>query len=262
MPLAEIAKHLDGLEPDSLERALVGLERDARQGARALVKKVRRGQAASIAEELRLEGLFRFELSLRAQGYSVVAGVDEVGRGALAGPLVAAAAVLAPDKPILGLKDSKLVDPQRREMMFAAIDAAAECYAIVEISATQIDVCGIQLANMMALRRAVEALSIRCDYVLVDGFQLSGMDMPTLGLVRGDKRSASVAAASIMAKVTRDRFMRAAAEEFPGYGFEEHVGYSTASHVEALRRLGPCPLHRRSFAPVAMLKQGGLRLEE
>jgi ribonuclease HII len=252
MPLAELEAHLASLDGPDLTAVLKRLSRDPRSGARKLAGRVARSIEAAAAEERRMEEMLRFEWGLREQGYHVIAGVDEVGRGALAGPLTAAAVVLPEADVIRGLKDSKLLDEARRDRLAVEICETAVAFAVVHVEADEIDREGIQLANMMGMRRAVEALALGCDYVLTDGFQLAGMPMPCLGLVRGDKRSASIAAASILAKSTRDALMHDMGRAHPGYGFEEHVGYSTAAHVEAIRKLGPSPIHRRSFAPVAM----------
>jgi ribonuclease HII len=261
LPLGSIDQYLRGLDEEALARAIGSLSRDPRAGARALAARWKRRRAAAEAEDQRTRDMFKFELSLMSQGFACIAGADEVGRGCLAGPLVAAAVVLRPEHPILGVKDSKLLDSARREELAEQIRAEAVAWAVAEVTAAEIDRHGIQLANMMALRRAVEALGVTCDYVLTDGFTINGMEVPSLGLVRGDRRSASVAAASIVAKVARDRMMAEVAAVFPGYGFEEHVGYGTAGHVAALRRLGPCPIHRRSFAPVSAAEQDPLGLE-
>lgn len=260
MPLAELEAYLSSLDGPALTAALKGVSRDPRAGARKLAGRFARRLEAAAAEERRTEEMFRFEWGLREQGYRVVAGVDEVGRGALAGPLTAAAVVLPEADVILGLKDSKLLDRARRDALAVVIQERAVAHAVVHVHADEIDREGIQLANMMGMRRAVEALGLGCDYVLTDGFQLAGMPMPCLGLVRGDKRSASIAGASILAKSTRDALMREMGGLHPGYGFEEHVGYSTAAHVDAIRRLGPSPIHRKSFAPVATCAEPELDL--
>lgn len=260
--LGDLDSRLNALDGPELERALRSLARDPRAGARAVAARWRRRLDAAAAEERRVEELFRFEWSLRDQGYAVIAGVDEVGRGALAGPLIAAAVVL-PDGAqagLEGLKDSKLLDAGRRETLAGALRACAIAWSVGRAEPEEIDRVGIQHANMAAMRRALDGLGVACDYVLADAFELKGLDMPCLGLVRGDKRSASIAAASIVAKVTRDEFMVSLGARYPGYGFEHHVGYGCAEHFAALDRLGPCPAHRRSFAPVATRLMGRLDL--
>jgi ribonuclease HII len=192
------------------------------------------------------------ERTARLNGYMVVAGVDEAGRGPLAGPVVAAAAILPMGVVIPGLNDSKLLTPERREELAVAVRRVALAIGVGEASHEEIDEVNIAVAGRRALKRAVEALPIEPDYVLVDGFAVPEMAIPHEALVKGDRRSASIMAGAIIAKTTRDAFMRRAGQEYPGYGFELHFGYSTPVHAEALRELGPCPLHRRSFNPVAV----------
>ncbi|MFN2466467.1 MAG: ribonuclease HII [Candidatus Dormibacteria bacterium] len=192
------------------------------------------------------------ERTARFNGYMVVAGVDEAGRGPLAGPVVAGAAILPLGVLIPGLNDSKLLTPDRRAELAIAVRRVALAIGIGEAGQEEIDEVNIAVAGRRALKRAVEALPIEPDYVLVDGFAVPEMGIPHEALVKGDRRSASIMAGAIIAKTTRDDFMRRAGERYPGYGFEVHFGYSTPTHAQALRELGPCPLHRRSFNPVAV----------
>jgi len=193
--------------------------------------------------------LYEFERGAAAQGFARVAGVDEAGRGPLAGPIVAAAVVLA--HPVEGLNDSKLLTEAKRETLFETLHGGEHAIGVCVIEADEIDAFGIQRANYAAMARAVAAISPTPDYLLVDGFQLPGVAQPVLKLIKGDRRSASIAAASIVAKVTRDRLMLAWAVRHPEYGFERHKGYGTREHLDALARFGPCVIHRRSFAPCA-----------
>lgn len=261
LSLGDLESYLGSLDRAHVDRALASLARDKRVGARRIAERWRRRLAAEADETRRLEEMLSLEWSLRDRGYTAVAGVDEVGRGALAGPLVTAAVILAPDAPIPGLRDSKELDAGRREELDVQIRERAVAWAVGEAGPDEIDRMGIQLANMTALRRALDALSVCCDFVLADAFELKGLDMPCLGITRGDKRSASIAAASVVAKVARDRMMSLAASEHPGYGFERHVGYGCAEHMHALARLGPSPIHRRSFAPVRHAAARQLRFE-
>ncbi len=189
-------------------------------------------------------------------GYRLVAGADEAGRGAWAGPLVAAAVILPADPttlmPLLGaVDDSKRLTPAAREHLLAHIRVCAQAVGIGSASAQEVDALGVTPANRLALRRAVEALAMRPDYLLLDFFTLPDLALPQQGVVHGDARSLSIAAASIVAKVTRDRWMADEDQIYPGYGFARHKGYGVAAHAEALARLGPCALHRLSFRPVA-----------
>jgi ribonuclease HII len=182
-----------------------------------------------------------------------VAGIDEAGRGACAGPLVVAAVVLehASIKRINGLADSKLLSPQAREDAYAEVLARAlDCHVVV-IGADQIDATGLHVCNVSGMRRSFAGLRCRPGYVLTDGFPVRGLGAPGLAVWKGDRVTASVAAASVVAKVTRDRMMRDLHERYPQYGFDRHKGYSTDEHVRALDEYGPCPEHRRSFVNVA-----------
>ena len=180
-----------------------------------------------------------------------VAGVDEVGRGPLAGPVVAGAVVLDPGRRIEGLKDSKELKPERREELAAAIRDRARAWALGRAEVAEIDRINILRATLVAMRRAVDALAAEVRVAYVDGNMAPALDgCATVTVVGGDAKVPAISAASIIAKVARDAEMIAAAERFPGYGFESHKGYATAVHLAALSRLGPTPLHRRSFAPV------------
>ena len=179
-----------------------------------------------------------------------VAGVDEVGRGPLAGPVVAGAVVLHPERRIAGLRDSKELSPPVREELAAAIRESAVAWALGRAEVEEIDRINILRASLVAMRRAVEALRVRVRVAYVDGNIAPTLPCATVAVVGGDARVPAISAASIIAKVARDAEMTAAARTHPGYGFEQHKGYATARHLQALRRLGPTPLHRRSFAPV------------
>ncbi|GAC1335906.1 MAG: ribonuclease HII [Candidatus Dormibacteria bacterium] len=192
------------------------------------------------------------ERTARLNGHLVVAGVDEAGRGPLAGPVVAAAAILPLGLEIPGLNDSKLLNAERREALAMVIRRVALAIGIGTADHLEVDEVNIAVAGRRALKRAVEALAIQPDYVLVDGFAVPEMAIPHEAMVKGDRRSASIMAGAIIAKTTRDQHMRDMALQYPGYGFEVHYGYSTPAHAAALRQLGPCALHRRSFNPVAV----------
>jgi ribonuclease HII len=181
----------------------------------------------------------------------LIAGVDEAGRGPLAGPVVAAAVILDDLRPIAGLADSKKLSPSTRERLFDEIRAKALCCSVAEASVEEIDRLNILQATMLAMRRAVEGLRLTPAKVLVDGNRLPPLPMLAEAIVKGDSKVASISAASILAKVTRDRWCAQYHAEFPAYGFEGHKGYGTAEHLAALREHGPCPQHRKSFAPVA-----------
>jgi ribonuclease HII len=179
-----------------------------------------------------------------------VAGIDEAGRGPLAGPVVAAAVIIAPDRRIRGLADSKLLPPERREELCAVIRERALAVGVGLVDHKTIDRINILQATKQAMAEALTALAVVPDLVITDFVALPGLPCPQKNLVEGDRRSASVAAASIVAKVTRDRLMRELDARYPAYGFARHKGYATPEHLAALDRHGPCPIHRRSFAGV------------
>ncbi|WP_105101376.1 ribonuclease HII [Microbulbifer pacificus] len=180
----------------------------------------------------------------------LLAGVDEVGRGPLAGDVVAAAVILDPDSPIVGLADSKKLSEKRREVLFDEIREKALSFAIARATVEEIDRLNILHASMLAMKRAVEQLSLRPEFVLVDGNRKPDWHYACDTVVKGDDRVAAIAAASILAKVTRDREMVALDQQYPGYGLAGHKGYPTKAHMAALARLGVTPIHRKSFAPV------------
>ena len=197
-------------------------------------------------------GLYGYERALARAELTPVAGVDEAGRGACAGPLVAGAVILPPGKrgEIRGLADSKLLTAARREVCYDLIRERALAWTAVAISAPECDRLGMHVANVEALRRALARLTVRPAYALTDGFTVDGLGVPTLAVWKGDRVSASIAAASIVAKVTRDRIMLELHERWPHYDFATHKGYCTAEHDEALTAHGPCPEHRRRFVNV------------
>lgn len=197
------------------------------------------------------------EPSLFAQGFDLIAGVDEAGRGACAGPLIAAAVAIDESSPLhaLGVLDSKKYSPSRREELYDLIVASSRAVHLIAISSHDIDRFGLQAMNISAMRRAVAGLGISVDYLISDGYPVTGLSMPTLAMFKGDCLSVAVGAASIIAKVTRDRIMMEMEERFPGYGFSSHKGYSCTSHMKAIAHLGVTEIHRTSYRNVAQLLQ-------
>ena len=189
------------------------------------------------------------ERELRARGFRFVAGVDEVGRGSLFGPVVAAAVILSPDNPIRGLNDSKLLDAERREVLAERIRERAVAWAVGAVDSATIDFINIYQASRVAMRMAVSRLAQAPDFLLVDAVPID-LPLPQRPLIKGDARCHAIAAASIVAKVYRDQCMRVWDEVFPEYGLAAHKGYSTPEHCKALEQFGPTPLHRLSFEPV------------
>jgi ribonuclease HII len=197
-----------------------------------------------------------FERSARTDGYTRIAGLDEAGRGPLAGPVVAAAVVLPPDLLIPGLTDSKQVPERARERLFEVIQEQALGFGIGIADEQTIDDVNIYQATIIAMERALQAIVPQPDYLLLDAITLPRVSIPQKPLIKGDCRSHSIAAASILAKVTRDRMMLELHEKFPVYNFQKHKGYGTKEHLFLLRKHGPCEAHRKSFSPVAALLKG------
>jgi ribonuclease HII len=197
-------------------------------------------------------GLYGYERALRRAGLDPVAGVDEAGRGACAGPLVAAAVVLPDGRrgQVPGLADSKLLTPAARERAYAEVLRRALSWSVVVVGHDECDRLGMHVANVEALRRSLARLDVRPSYVLTDGFPVDGLEVPGLAMWKGDRVAACIAAASVIAKVTRDRIMTRLHDDFPVYDFLTHKGYITPTHAAALERHGPCPIHRRRFVNV------------
>lgn len=193
------------------------------------------------------------EENLLKAGLANIAGVDEAGRGACAGPLVVAAVILQDlrSEKLAKVTDSKKLTPKLRELLFDTIVENSIAYSIIEISSSEIDEIGLQRSNIEGMRRAVNALAIKPDYVLTDGYSIPGLVTPNLAVWKGDQVALSISAASILAKVHRDRIMLDMHSQYPGYGFAEHKGYATAAHEAAMRELGVLDIHRRSYANVA-----------
>ena len=187
------------------------------------------------------------ENELRAAGYSAVCGVDEAGRGPLCGPVAAAAVILPPDAVIEGLNDSKKLSPEKRERLFEIIQNTAVAWCIAEASVEEIDRLNILEADLLAMRRAIAGLRIPADFALIDGNIARGFSIPARAVIHGDAISPSIAAASILAKVHRDRLCEELDRAYPQYGIAQHKGYGTKAHIEALRKYGPSPIHRKLF---------------
>jgi ribonuclease HII len=200
----------------------------------------------------KLRAFRTLENAIRRLGYDAVAGVDEVGRGCLAGPVVAAAVVLDPDRYVPRICDSKHVTALERERLYSRILRTAVAWAVAAADPTEIDEINIHRASLAAMRRAVLHIAPLPDFVLVDGFRIPELLIPQRGIVHGDSRCTAIAAASIVAKVTRDRMMLALHEQDPRYGFDRHKGYATADHLAAVARHGYSPAHRRSFRPPSL----------
>jgi ribonuclease HII len=230
---------------------LEALEVDTRLGAHQLAKQIRGRYRSNRSEGQRLHTLLRFEIELWSQGYSLVAGVDEAGMAPLAGPVVAGAVILPKNYKLRGLNDSKkILDHQTREELAAQIKQDAICWSFGFAEVEEIDRINIYHAGLLAMQRAVQGLICLPDFVLVDARKIPHCPTPQRGIIRGDALSASIAAASIIAKTTRDAHMLEMDALYAGYGFASHKGYPTPEHCRALKELGALPIHRRSFGRV------------
>jgi ribonuclease HII len=233
--------------PRDVERAL---REDPRAGARSILAAVERRRRKNRAEGQRLRRVLRHENALWDRGVQYVAGVDEVGMSPLAGPVVAAAVVLPRGFRMAGVDDSKKLDAPTRERLAAAIRQDCVCWSLGSVGPEEIDRINIYRAGLLAMRRAIEGLETRPEHLLIDARRLKEVDLPQTPIVKGDALSISIAAASIVAKVSRDSLMVELDARYPGYGFARHKGYPVREHYDALDRLGATPIHRRSFGPV------------
>ncbi len=247
MSLAEIAKDLE--QRTQVGPALLArLEEDPRRGTTELAERYRQRQEERQQARERLQELKAYEKTLHEKGYVHIAGVDEVGRGALAGPVMAAAVILPQESAIMGVDDSKAVPAYRREELHDRILSEAVAWGLGAVSAAGIDRMGIAAATGVAMARALSALELRPEYVLIDGgIRIPGLVPPFENIPQGDTRHYAVAAASIVAKVERDQRMVELARDYPPYGFETHKGYGTTKHLKAVETYGYSAAHRRSF---------------
>ena len=253
-PLADLRAQLgDPDRPHAPRELLAALHADSRAGARHLAERWERRRARRHEDRRRVAGLFTRHRALLAAGATRVAGVDEVGMGPLAGPIVAGAVILPAGPDLPALDDSKKLSPATRERLDRQIREQALGFQLAEVWPEEIERRNVYHAGLEAMRQAVVGLGPAPDHVLVDARTIPGISSPQTAIVHGDAEDGSIAAASILAKVHRDALMARLAEQYPGYGFERHMGYGTAAHLAALHRLGPSPVHRRSFAPVAQL---------
>lgn len=226
------------------------LRADPRRGAKAILDAVARRRAENRSEGQRLRKLLQFESALWAEGVVHVAGVDEAGMSPLAGPVAAAAVIFAPGSRIPGVDDSKKLDAATRDRLAVEIKARAVAWSVAFAEVEEIDRINIYWAGLLAMRRAVEGLSVAPQHILLDARRLKELETPQQAIVNGDAKSLTIAAASILAKTARDALMCKLDAQYPGYGFSKHKGYPVRDHYGALQRLGASPVHRRSFAPV------------
>jgi ribonuclease HII len=253
MKIAEIREILQ--KDDVPEEVLQEILSDSRKGVQNLVQAYMKRLEKLSREKLRVESMYEVESSFYKKGMNLIAGIDEVGRGPLAGPVTVAAVILKPHWFAAGLNDSKKVTPVHREELSKKIHEEAVDISIYSLPPEEIDAVNIYEATMMAMYQAVKNLKVKPDAVIVDAMPLH-FPFPTVSMIHGDARSASVAAASIVAKVYRDHLMDEYDREYPGYGFAKNKGYGTAEHIHALEELGVTPIHRRSFEPVKSMVLG------
>lgn len=240
------AQFLNGNQPLTAH-FLNKLARDPRQGVRKMYEFLKKRYEKERTERLRIQNMLNFERLLWKSGIRSIAGVDEVGMGPLAGPVVAAAVVFPSDTELAGIDDSKRLDPEQRVKIEIDIRQAATAIGIGIAEVGEIDTVNIYHAGLLAMRRAVEALALKPEHVLVDARIIPDLGIPQNAFNKGDGINFSIAAASIIAKTYRDRLMEELEKQYPGYGFAQHKGYSTPEHQNAIRELGPCPVHRLSF---------------
>jgi ribonuclease HII len=226
------------------------LKADPRPGAKAILNAIQRRRAENRSEGQRLRKILRYETALWAAGIVHVAGVDEAGMSPLAGPVAAAAVVFAPGARIAGIDDSKKLDAAARDRLALEIKERAVAWSVAFAEVEEIDSINIYWAGLLAMRRAVEGLSQTPQHILLDSRRLRNLQIPQQAIVKGDSKSLTIAAASILAKTARDALMHKLDSAFPGYGFARHKGYPVREHLAVLARLGASPIHRRSFAPV------------
>jgi len=239
------------VEARSLDAATeAALRTDKRAGAKAILDAVARRRFENRSEGQRLRKLLRYESALWETGVLRVAGVDEAGMSPLAGPVAAAAVIFAPASRIPGIDDSKKLDAAERDRLAVEIKESAVAWCVGFAEVEEIDTVNIYWAGLLAMRRAIEGLSCRPQHVLIDARRLRDLQIPQQPIVKGDSKSLTIAAASILAKTTRDALMHELDADYPGYGFSKHKGYPVREHLAALKQLGVSPIHRRSFAPV------------
>lgn len=250
-PLAELRRRHVTEEKPVPQALLAALSDDPRKGARDLLAAIEKKRAENRGEGQRLRKMLAFETALWSSGISHVAGVDEAGMSPLAGPVSAAAVVLRPGTRIPGVDDSKKLRPAERARLATIIREEAVAYAVCLVHHEEIDRINIYHAGLLAMTRAVQALAVTPEHLLVDARTLRAVELPQQGIIKGDAKSLSIAAASILAKTTRDAHMETMDALYPGYGFKQHKGYPVKAHYAALTKLGPCAIHRRSFPSVA-----------
>ncbi|MBQ3567488.1 MAG: ribonuclease HII [Anaerotignum sp.] len=254
--ISEIKEILGNCSMEELPAQMKQFEDDSRKGVRTALASFRKKYEKYQQELARLDEILTYERGLWEAGYDLVAGIDEVGRGPLAGPVVAAAVILPKECKIEGVNDSKKLSAKKREELYDIILEKAVSYGIGIVSNERIDEINILQATYEAMREALSQLKPKADYILADAVTIPMVSTPQRGIIKGDAKSMSIGAASIVAKVYRDRMMEAYEEVYPGYGFASNKGYGAAEHIEGLKKLGPTPIHRRTFLKNLLPQEG------
>ena len=250
-PVHELKEYLEKQETDISDKLLQALAADPRKTARHLADLIQKRKLRGLREDERLHNLLHFEQELYRQGYRLIAGVDEAGVAPLAGPVVAAAVILPQNYKLPGLNDSKkILSRVKRETLAQRIKQDAVCWATGSAEVEEIDRLNVYRSSLLSMKRAVEGLEIKPEYLLVDARTIPHSPFPQKAVVHGDALCAVIAAASLIAKTTRDALMMEMDRIYPGYGFADHKGYPTPAHLKVLKQRGPLPVHRKSFAPV------------
>lgn len=257
LTIQEIKELLETIK-DENDDVILSLTKDSRKGVQTVLNKWKKDRQKEREEIIRYQSMMQYENEAKSEGYQLIAGIDEVGRGPLAGPVVSAAVILPDYHFLKGLNDSKKLSETKRLELYEAIKENAISYSVGIINPDEIDRINIYEATKKSMLAALQNLSIKPEFLLLDAIELNSI-YPERSLIKGDSKSVSIAAASIIAKVTRDKIMEEAHRLYPNYGFDKHVGYGTKFHLEAIEKYGPCPIHRKSFAPIKSYSEEGVR---
>lgn len=245
--ISEIKNIYSRTDIKDLPEFIESLKNDNRKGVLSIINSANKKYNAYLEEMERLKAITYYENQCRQNGYKLIAGIDEVGRGPLAGPVVTAAVILKENDLIEGINDSKKLSAAKRKSLYDIIIDRAISYAFGVVSSEEIDSINILQATYKAMRQALASLNVKPDFVLADAVTIPDIDIKQQGIIKGDAKSISIGAASIIAKVYRDRMMDEYAKIYPEYGFEQNKGYGSQSHIEAIKKYGPCPIHRKTF---------------